>query len=129
MPNTLQPDRVTELINLAKRTHADATNDLGKYLPLHTADKMWVAVQYATDAFIVAVTGAEPTGSETRQKAIANLSHQNLKHRVICRGFVEFQKDLGPDRSQGSLTTLRIRSLVQKVSDYISGIDRLVSPA
>ena len=129
MPNTLRPDRATELINLARRTHADATDDLGKYLPLYTADRMWVAVQYATDAFIVAVTGAEPTGPETRQNTIADLSHQNLKYRVICRDFVEFQKDLGPDRGQVSLTTQRIQSLVPKVSDYTSRLDNLVSPA
>ena len=127
MPNTYQPERLAALIGLARTLHTDAVKR-ERIKPLAAADLLWLAVERATDALVLARTDIVPDDLKARVSALANLAKQQPDCLSTHRDFDRIKPQLGPSRWPERRSVLGFKSLAVDTDTYISRVTRLTNP-
>ena len=73
----LERERVNAIFADARTLHADAVEELEQGNIRNAAEKAWGATKRATDALILARTGAEPRSSGKTSQGLRQLRHQD----------------------------------------------------
>ena len=87
-------DRVSEIFADARAVHSDALRLLAAGDIRDAAEKAWCATKRATDALILARTGAEPEISSDTSKGLLMLAEQDNAVSSLVRRYYSRQRAL-----------------------------------
>ena len=128
MPAT---DRVSAIFADARAVHADALRLLEAGDVRDAAEKAWCATRRATDALILARTGAEPEISSDTARGLAGLATADQAFRLLHRRYHSGQSLLHGDCFYLGICEPvdEVARRIRQTPDYISDAARLAGYA